>query len=283
MTKTQDANSSPLTHSVEGAFRQLAETDWLDNEPEVMIPFPGLYNNEPEGLFSEEETGNIAGMGGVFEDALQHFYCCADYRCYHVSIAKAYTEKFFADLQAAGTKKFMRFPKLDYKFVEMDSPREYNYLTDRIFVTMPKKTLGSLWSLMRRQPGLLSEFEDTIRKRFTSRSGFVSFYPDKPEEWYTPGRYKQFDHNEWCAVLTAFMTYLLPEDWQMWALHSDEVDELRYEVSFGDDADAVGRLLGRALSEYDDDPDEGTNARLAAIDAELVQLLADYEEKQRKR
>lgn len=61
-----------------------------------------------------------------------------------------------------------------------ESPREYNFETDRIYFTLSFDD----GALNRAKAKLDSEFFDYIKKRFGSYDGFLSFYPVEKHEFY---------------------------------------------------------------------------------------------------
>lgn len=97
-------------------------------------------------------------------------------------------------------------------FEEMTSPREYNFETDRIFVQIPHHVLQRIFDLTD-----TLELKASFARRFTSRSGFWSFYdpviPEKPlEDW---------DHNE---LGTLFSHLDLEPDAELYAVLDECVD-----------------------------------------------------------
>lgn len=63
----------------------------------------------------------------------------------------------------------------------MTSPREYNFSSDRIFAKIPRQQIDAIRAKVEADAG----WADEVRERFTSRSGFFSFYsPDvKDSDW----------------------------------------------------------------------------------------------------
>jgi hypothetical protein len=86
-----------------------------------------------------------------------------------------------------------------FEFAEMTSPREYNFTTDRVFCRVAfadvEKMLGAT------KPDTLARI---IRERFTSRSGFISFYSAEFADWMAKPREK-WDANECGTLLIAFL------------------------------------------------------------------------------
>ena len=84
---------------------------------------------------------------------------------------------------------------INLTFESMESPREYNFGTDVLFVTVNDPKLV----LLRTRP---SNLDACIREHFTSGPGFHSFYSNDPEVWRAKPL-DTWDHNELGALLTA--------------------------------------------------------------------------------
>ena len=80
-------------------------------------------------------------------------------------------------------------------YESMESPREYNFTTDALYVTV-------------NDPALLYSLTDTPKLNavaaefFTSRPGFHSFYSPLVDTW---GELAEWDHNQLGALLTAYL------------------------------------------------------------------------------
>lgn len=62
--------------------------------------------------------------------------------------------------------------------MELTSPREYNFSTDQISVYIDTKTLKKISSVLNSDT-----LKNLIKRRFTSRDGFMSWYSNDIEEW----------------------------------------------------------------------------------------------------
>lgn len=154
---------------------------------ETTVPFSGFYNTvhddaidqEVKQMFSDRATGWHENEG--LESAL--FGMC-NYTKVFNSYAKAYCEAF-----AGG----FGIPSL--KFVEMNSPREYNFETDRVFAKITLKDAKRL------RDGLdKGKFRALAAEKFTSRSGFWSFYDPDTTTW---GPLNTWDANQVGTILQA--------------------------------------------------------------------------------
>lgn len=88
---------------------------------------------------------------------------------------------------------------LDLVFESIDSPRYYNYTTDRLFCDAKEDQLISLYNKVDQKI-----LEEMIKENHTSRPGFDSYYSNdiNDESWHNPAHY---DHNQWLTVIDAYI------------------------------------------------------------------------------
>lgn len=83
--------------------------------------------------------------------------------------------------------------KLDsLTFESLESPRFYNYGTDKIYCAISRVDIWKLYRLFVEDE---DEAQERINDRFKSRPGFTSFYSDFVKDWKTKPL-SQWDHNE---------------------------------------------------------------------------------------
>lgn len=153
----------------------------------VTVPFSGFYQSlhdfaldqAIEQMFSDSATGTERNEG-----LEQRFFNLCDFSQVHNSYAKAYAEAF---AQAFGLETL--------KFEKLVNPREYNAETDRIFAVIDGAELERLLVKVER-PALAQ----LVREKFTSRSGFHSFYSNDLADW---GPVSTWDHNQAGTLLEA--------------------------------------------------------------------------------
>ena len=106
---------------------------------------------------------------------------------------------------------------LDISFEKLDSPKFYNYRTDDIYATITLEDAKKVVDYCVNQSrGLLKE---TIQKRHSHRSGFISSYSNDLNEWLNVET-KNLDHNHLETFLIVYLQDHLGEDWQ-WHLMDD--------------------------------------------------------------
>ena len=176
----------------------------------INIPFSGFYETRwndgldgveaytVEALEEEHKTGNIADL----------IWQCANYYKSYQHVADAFVD-YFNDY----IKEEYELD-LDLKFESMTSPREYNYDTDRIFCYITPENVQKLFDATS-TPAL----RQAIAERFTSRSGFISSYPNRLEDWDADPT--TWDHNQLGTLLVALLADAEDYEWEIWESMSD--------------------------------------------------------------
>ena len=198
----------------------------------INIPFAGFYNSwysaeldAVQERFVEYEVEKNPGLNpDIPNEALWH---CADYGKAYDHIARAYVDQFNQHLIDEYELD------LDLKFESLQSPREYNFQTDRIFCEISEENVRKLREAVS-DPAL----RHAIKERFTSRSGFISSYDNDLDDWSTD--LLTWDHNELGTLLVALLDDDEGWDWKIWERMQDRnvfdvafdkcVDWVRYDA-----------------------------------------------------
>lgn len=163
--------------------------------PSIVIPFDGFYNSwYSDGVDREEEQyvqNEIDEERTTLDasDLAELVFCHSNHGVVFDQLARDYCFAFDHVISE------LLEIKLDLKFEEMTSPREYNFETDRIFATATDEVVQKLFS-MADGPAL----RIMIREKHSSRSGFHSFYSNDYDEWIEKGL-ENWDHNELATLL----------------------------------------------------------------------------------
>ena len=155
------------------------------------IPFTGFYSSSRDAAIDDAiEQAYSNGDAELFPDFYEYIHDHIDYgkiyKEYSRHYALLYTDQIRELLEPYGY-----ITAFDYLDVELHSPREYNFETDKIFVNITDDVLRVLYKatldLCER------EFNDVCSSRHMSRSGFISFYnpvwqtwADDVTEWESP-------------------------------------------------------------------------------------------------
>lgn len=195
----------------------------------TLIPFAGFYNSFHDAeLDSTLERMFCDDSGNTIGTFAQRAHDAMDWRAVHEAYAAEYVARF---AHAFGIK--------DTRFVELNSPREYNFATDRIFADIPDD------ELIRIRTELPAELaEECAREWFTSRSGFMSYYSPDIAEW---GDMEEWDHNQRGCILAAWVAWKWSEQHSgMWDSYAEfDIMENALCNGFADD------ILSRNCSEFD--------------------------------
>jgi len=177
---------------------------------EVSLPFSGFYESIHSYALEfclgvSEDHFYMAGKEGEpTKEEVEKRYDEIAWKEAHTSYAKAYADKLCGALG---------FPM---EFAAMESPREYNFTTDRIFVRVPFASLVSLFGKTD-----YAALTKAVKETFTSGPGFSSFYSPELAEWEADGLQK-WNHNQWSTVIETYLLQSLGDDWE-----SDVMDTVR--------------------------------------------------------
>lgn len=86
------------------------------------------------------------------------------------------------------------------------SPKEYNFSTDRIEITIADHHVAQWVRRLKKNSRFQDSLKKVIENRHTSHSGFYSFYSDELQDWLDKG-YKDFDNNELGSLIEALLDY----------------------------------------------------------------------------
>jgi hypothetical protein len=178
----------------------------------IQIPFAGFYESvhdqqldsaqerDAEYFASKDNEDYPNAVGMEESDLNEILFEMADWSKAHEKYARSYVDNF------AGFVQQETGMNLALEFEKLDSPREYNFGTDRIFAYIPVSVLETLKAAV--SPGNLAE---VIKERHESHSGFASFYTTNIEEWNAKPL-ADWDHNELETLLIAWMRQEIAPD-----------------------------------------------------------------------
>jgi len=155
------------------------------------IPFQGYYGSEIDSFIESHIEYEIEHIREEYKanekqlDIIANGFMSTNVNAFYNTIAEAYAGEFIFLLENE-----IGF-KLNASFESLESPKEYNFSTDRIFIELSEnKAIEFVNYILNNHK---EELEDLIKKRFTSQSGFISFYPNSLKEWGNP---IGWDHNQ---------------------------------------------------------------------------------------
>ena len=176
------------------------------NKLESTIPFDGFYESFISDDIDHQIGQQIEWDSDTFdlneseEEIIQNNYLTVNTSYFYNQIAEDYTN-FYIDALNERLKGFTL--KATYKCFE--SPREYNFETDRIFIEIEENhAIDFIKYIIKNYK---KELENKIKDRFTSRSGFWSHYKNGLDLWTKD--YSKWDHNQ---IGTCFELFYLEEE-----------------------------------------------------------------------
>lgn len=195
---------------------------------EIQLPHPGFYNSVYSGEIDSQEEQYAEHLADEDReewpeplqlDGAEHaeiLFDVTDYSACYRKLAEWYVDAFSTlagealGISAREKVKFWSWADKRYKtekrdvaslrltFGAMDSPREYNFTTDRVFANIPASVIRKMWSISKEDDhATLTRVADD---RHTSYDGFISHYR---ADWTTWGAVMRWDHNQLETLLRA--------------------------------------------------------------------------------
>jgi hypothetical protein len=151
------------------------------------IPFCGFCDTVHDNAIDRAIESLFEDDNG---DLINHFYSfnCIDYEKVMTAYAKDYAQAFAIATQ------------LQLTFDELNSPNEYNFIPDRIFVDVTPETIIKLFATVDKEV-----LRQCIKEEYTSRSGFISFYSPDLNEW--PVDVTEWDHNQLGTLISVAVDF----------------------------------------------------------------------------
>ncbi len=166
----------------------------------IVLPFAGFYESRWSGIadwyVEHESEFEAEGRDGEIPEPLRtpnaagDLWERVDYKAWETALSRSY-----ADALAKRVAEECDLPGFALSFESLDSPRFYNYDTDRIFCDISDSDVSRLVAAAQASGCL----ETVARERHESRSGFSSFYDPDVSTW----NLSELDHNQLCTMLIA--------------------------------------------------------------------------------
>lgn len=193
----------------------------------INLPFAGFYESKYSGELDhieerdaewreEEEREKFAPELRLDASEYAEIYMRhTNYRAAYQHIAREFVASF--DMTAS---EELGLP-LRLQYESMDSPREYNFTTDRVYAHIPLAVVRRLFARSKAEKHV--RLAATIRDRFTSYDGFLSGYSNSLDTWLAK-RLSDWDHNELGTLLIALLDDCDALDWRVWE-HMSEAND----------------------------------------------------------
>jgi len=144
--------------------------------------FPGFYNSILDSLMDRTIEMEMEETGETYDEIMDRY---SAHLAMH-AIAKSWV------------KGFSKETGIPMELEEVESPKFYNFRTDRLFVRIPTAAIEKIAAEMDDKP-----LRETILRNHSSYDGFYSFYPNDLDDaqWQKPVR--EWDHNQLMTLLEA--------------------------------------------------------------------------------
>ncbi len=132
------------------------------------IPFSGFYESNHDAMLDYTIEQICSDENGDIDDAKHDAaWRAIDWRKVHLAYAQEYAANLISECGIQGAA-----------FVKLDSPREYNFRSDEIDVSIPLAEL-------QRMRGEVDDatLRAMVADRLAPRSGFAPFYSDDLDDW----------------------------------------------------------------------------------------------------
>jgi hypothetical protein len=183
------------------------------NTKSTTVPFLGFYESMhmdwiDYSIESEMESADLTDIRVIDPN----------YRQMMVEYSKSYVSWWFHELK----QHIKMVNDIQYSWVELNSPKEYNFTTDRIFVDISVGSLAVIHDYV--VNCLWDEFADYVRYALMPRSGFIPFYTNKAVNW---GDLSTWDHNQIGLMLSFLDTHFeIEQDGEFHEMASNAVNHV---------------------------------------------------------
>lgn len=147
------------------------------------LPFDGFYDTTHEAMVRDAVYFN-PDTNHYYDEMSEEEYEAFDKALPEGTFGKAMTEysRMYAD-------RLAKELGIKMTFKDMESPKYYNYSTDRIFCEIDEEEVEKLKKRVDSD-----KMKEKVKKEFSSCSGFSSSYPNDYDEWLR--QEEPFDHNQ---------------------------------------------------------------------------------------
>ena len=210
----------------------------MKNKTIATIPFQGFYDSiysysiEGEIENTSEWYAEDYNLSEAQQETLANGYLEKNRSEFYYNVSKDYAEGFIYEVEKETGIS------LNASFESMESPREYNFATDRIFIELPEENAVAFIDYI--LANHKQELEELIAQRFTSRSGFISHYKNTLEAWGNPSNW---DYNQLGTCFEIF-AYLEDSIYDCYSIYESISNGLQDTLS-----DEAENMLAKCIEE----------------------------------
>jgi len=172
-----------------------------------------------QGYYSTIFSSDMAEEAFLENEDLTFDEVDFDYTDYEHRVAEACISSVYNFLKHEGLS-------MDIIFEKVYSPREYNFENDTIYCTY-KVSENTFEDLINYCEDNFSEFKDFLEEKYSSRSGFSSFFSIEPRKWFT--EYLNDGNDKFERAFAGVIEFiLLNEGYTVDDMLDDVSDEMSY-------------------------------------------------------
>jgi hypothetical protein len=226
-------------------------SDALDHEESQTVE----YWQEDRDSFDSQfpELSAIPAESIKWDSVTDAMMMASDYRKQREHIAREYVAEFGAWLAETLEGDFAQWHDCGFRFEELNSPRFYNFGTDRIFAQVPCVALQAIFARLTDNSEGRDLLAKTIAARFTSYDGFISFYSNSLADWLAKP-FDDWDANELGTLIIAWGAFN----------DVDDFDELLFDYRCGGLYEEIYRAIDNSVDW------QGLSARVIDAHAHLL-------------
>ena len=208
----------------------------MENKAISTIPFQGFYNSLYSHAIESAIDQSLEWYAEDYDlsesqrDTLANGYLEKNTSEFYYNVSKDYAEAFIYEIERDTGLS------LNARFESMESPKEYNFQTDRLFIELPEASAIAFVNYI--LANHKEQLENLIEQRFTSRSGFISHYDNTLEAWGDPS---EWDLNQLGTCFEIF-EYLEQEIYDSYNIYESIHNGLADTLS-----DKASNMLDRCL------------------------------------
>ena len=131
--------------------------------------FPGFYESSLDAMIDQEIEMEMDNKDLTYEDIEDQL----DYNAARQAISKAWVNAFSQEIG------------IYFEFVELWSPREYNFTTDKVYAEISNEDIKKIYDKVHvtAEKQYVEAFDHILKSWFTPYDGFCPYYSNDVDQW----------------------------------------------------------------------------------------------------
>jgi len=163
---------------------------------EIRVPFSGFYQTIHDAVIEETAEMQVEDVDDL--DKLDMRQAMIDY-------SKIFINKLGKEIE------------IDFVFADLESPREYNFETDKIFANITIEEINKMYEEVFSNETTKKNFRDKVSSHFAKRDGFAPNYSDDYNNW---GDISTWDYNQLSILLGTYINNFIECELNMYDYES---------------------------------------------------------------